>query len=327
MTEMTVLSGETMRRLAATLDMRWILRRAMVAVSLREVVMPLRWGLELPDRRGLLGMMPGYYGPDDVAGIKVISLVPPALRDGRSSHLGLMVLYDASGLVPRALLCGATLTALRTAQASAVATDALARADAQVLAILGTGEQAEAHIAALHGVRDFSALQVWGRDPDAARRLVARVHGLYPSAVACDDVADAVRGADVLCTVTASATPILHGGSLAEGMHVNLVGSSTPEKMECDTETVRRSRFFVDYRPSAEAQAGELREALRLGVVSAGHVVGEIGEVIAGRVSGRTAPGDITVYKSLGVSAQDLSVAKALLDAAERVGEGVKVGL
>jgi ornithine cyclodeaminase len=327
MTEMTVLSGEAMRRIAATLDLRAILRRAMVAVSRREVVMPLRWGLELPDRRGLLGMMPGYYGPDDVAGIKVISLVPPALREGRSSHLGLMVLYDASGLVPRALLCGATLTALRTAQASAIATDALARADAQVLAILGTGEQAQAHIAALHGVRDFSALRVWGRDPDAARRLVERVRGLYPSADACERVEDAVRGADVLCTVTASATPVLHGASLAAGTHVNLVGSSTPDKMECDVETVRRARLFVDYRPSAEAQAGELREAVRTGTVAGDPVVGEIGEVIAGDLVGRTTPGDITVYKSLGVSAQDLSVAKALLDAAERAGEGVKVAL
>jgi len=325
--EMTVLSGEAMRRLAATLDLRSILRRAMVSVSRRDVEMPLRWALEIPDRRGLLGMMPGYYGPDDVAGIKVISLVPPALRDGRSSHLGLMVLYDARGLVPRALLCGATLTALRTAQASAVATDALARGDAKVLAVLGTGEQAEAHITALHGVRGFTELRVWGRDPAAAQRLVERVRGLYPSSVACEQVGDAVQGVDVLCTTTASATPILEGRSLGAGVHVNLVGSSTPDKMECDVETVRRSRFFVDYRPSAEAQAGELREAIRCGVVSAGHVVGEIGEVIDDRVRGRTGPEDITVYKSLGVSAQDLSVAKALLDAAGRSGEGVKVGL
>ena len=131
--------------------------------------------------------------------------------------------------------------------------------------------------------------------------------------------------AGVVCTVTASSTPIFSGASLQPGTHVNLVGSSTPDKRECDTEAVRRSRYFVDYRASAFAQAGELLTAISEGVVTEQHVVAEIGEVISGRAEGRRGAADITAYKSLGVAAQDLAVASALLAAAHLSGDGVKV--
>ena len=325
MTTLTMVSAASMQRLALKLDLPEILRSAMTAVSRGETELPLRWALRLPKSRGMLGMMPGYYGPTDAAGIKLVSLVPPSLRDGRSSHLGLMILYDANGLVPRAILCGATLTNLRTAAATALATDVLARTDAQRLAVLGTGEQADAHLSALAAVRRFDEVLIWGRQRSAARALAERHSERFRRVTVCASADEAVAGADVVCTVTASSTPIFSGASLQPGTHLNLVGSSTPDKRECDTEAVRRSRYFVDYRASAFAQAGELLTAISEGVVTEQHVVAEIGEVISGRAEGRRGAADITAYKSLGVAAQDLAVASALLAAAHLSGDGVKV--
>jgi ornithine cyclodeaminase len=320
--KLRIVPAAAMLRIASRLDLRGILREAMVAVSRGEVEMPLRWALALPQSRGMLGMMPGWYGPADAAGIKLISLVPPALREGRSSHLGLMILYDGAGLVPRALLCGATLTSLRTAAATAVATDVLARSDARVLAVLGTGEQAESHLEALAPVRDFAEVRIWGRRQPSAQALAERQAGRFADIRVCATVAAALAGADVVCAVTSSPAPVFGGESLEPGMHVNLVGSSTPDKRECDTAAVCRSRFIVDYRPSAMAQAGELLTAIREGAVTEQHIAAEIGEVIAGTAAGRTSAAEITLYKSLGVAAQDLAVAAAIVDAATAAGEG-----
>jgi ornithine cyclodeaminase len=308
-----VIDGDTIRRLAPPADLIGWMREAMIAVSVGGTVMPLRRAMELPEGRGMLGIMPGYVADAASAGVKLVSLVPPERRRG-SSHLGLMVLYDAEGLVPVALLCGVTVTALRTAAATAVATDALARPEARRLAILGAGEQAEAHLAALACVRPFDEVRVWSRGgADAfAGRMGEHLAGLR----AVPSVEAAVEGADVICTVTASKTAILPGALVPAGCHVNLVGASHASAQETDDALVARSRFFVDYRASALDQAGELLDAIARGVVREDWIAGEIGEVLAGRVPGRESRDQVTVYKSVGVAAQDVVTARRVYERA-----------
>jgi ornithine cyclodeaminase len=320
-----VIDADTIRRLAPPRDLIGWMREAMLAVSAGRTVMPLRRAMELPEGRGMLGIMPGHVADAASAGVKLVSLVPPERRRG-SSHLGLMVLYDVEGLVPVAILCGATITALRTAAATAVATDALARPDARRLTILGAGEQAEAHLEALACVRPFAEVRVWSRS--GADAFVSRVAGRFDGQIAsAPSVEAAVEGADVICTVTASKTSILPGALAPAGCHVNLVGASHASAQETDDDLVAASRFFVDYRASALDQAGELLGAISRGVVGEDWIAGEIGEVLAGRVAGRERADQLTVYKSVGVAAQDVVAARRILDRALAEGLGQVVAL
>jgi ornithine cyclodeaminase len=202
------------------------------------------------------------------------------------------------------------LTAIRTAAASVVATRALARENSRVLAVIGTGEEAVSHVEAFQAVRPFERLLVWGRNPVAAQRLADRASGVGARDVrVVSSVREALAEADVVCTVTSSPDPLLFGADVRRGTHLCLVGASIPSCREVDDACVERSRFFVDYRGSAMAQAGELLHAIREGVVTEAHIVAEIGEVLAGTSPGRRSDAEVTVYKSLGVAAQDLAAA------------------
>jgi ornithine cyclodeaminase len=325
-TPLRIIDGGTVRRLAPPEQLIEWMRDAMRSTSRRAVELPLRRGMVLPGGLGVIGMMPGYVGDETAsAGVKLVSLVPPARRRG-SSHLGLMVLYDADGLVPQAILCGATVTALRTAAVSALATSVLARPDARVLAILGAGEQAAAHIPALMAVRPFSKIVIWARRPEQAEALVATLR--VPAEIAlAPNVQQAVASADVICTVTSAKEPILQGEWLAPGTHVNLVGSSSADAREPDDALVQRSRFFVDYMPSTLDQAGEFLHAKAAGLVDDTHIVAELGAVLDGAANGRRDPGEITVYKSLGIAAQDVVTARQVYRAACAEGSGVTASI
>lgn len=253
------------------------------------------------------------------AGVKLVSLVPPERRRG-SSHLGLMILYDATGLVPEAILCGATLTALRTAAATALATDILARPDARRLAILGAGEQAEAHVGALRHVRPFERIILWARRREQADSLAQRLGG---GIIVADTIADATLGADVVCAVTAARQPFLTAAHISPGTHVNLVGSSSADASEAAGDLVARGRYFVDFIPSALDQAGELLEAMRTHSLDRDHIAGEVGAILSGQTRGRRSPDEITIYKSLGVAAQDIVTARNILLTARAAGRGI----
>lgn len=304
-TSLRVIDAGTIKRLAPPAKLIGWMRAAMQLVSARDVELPLRRGMVLPGGAGVIGMMPGFVGGEiAAAGVKLVSLVPPDRRKG-SSHLGLMILYDADGLLPKAILCGSTVTAIRTAAVTAVATDALARTDARRLLILGAGEQAEAHIDALRLVRPFDDIRIWARRPERAESLAQKMGVSVAS-----DLSSAARIADVICTTTAAKEPVLFGADVKPGTHVNLVGSSSVDAREADDELVAKSRFIVDYRASTLDQAGEFLHAMKAGVVDENHIVGEIGEVLSGKIAARPSATDITVYKSLGVAAQDIVTAQ-----------------
>ena len=217
--------------------------------------------------------------------------------------------------------------AIRTAAASALATDLLARPDSHHLAILGTGEQARRHIEAMAAVRPISQIRIWGRNARNAEALAATLRNADMPAIVAATVAEAVADADIVCTTTAAATPILHGQHVRPGTHVNLVGSAIPTTAEADTALVAMSQFYGDYRAATLAQAGEFRNAIAAGLITADHLIGEIGELILGRIPCRQDDTAITLYKSLGVTAQDLTAADAILEAARADGMGHEINL
>lgn len=303
------------------------MRRAMRATSRRDCVLPLRQFMPVPGRPGKLGLMPGYIGGDgECFGVKIVSKFERAPGDPHGSHVGAVMLFDAATGLPLGLLEGGTLTAIRTASTTALATDVLARADATRLLIVGTGEEAWYHARALAEVRALREIVVWGRNEAHAERLVRRLAATElphaPKVVAATDLPRALADADIACTVTSAKEPFVCGAWLPAGLHLNLVGSAIPTTAEVDVEAVRRSRFFVDYLDAALAQAGELRNAIAAGVVTEAHVEGEIGAVLNGVVAGRRTSTEITIYKSLGVTTQDLAAGLRVLREAEAAGIG-----
>jgi len=248
------------------------------------------------------------------------------LPEGVRSHEGVIVLFDGERATPVCLLPAADVTVIRTAAASAVATHALARADSARLTVLGTGEQAEAHVLAIRRVRPIQSVVIWGRTPDKARSLAARLtHEIGQPVTTASDVRAAVARADIICTVTAAAEPILAGEWVAPGTHINAVGSSRAGPAEIDNDLVVRARFFADHRESVLKQGAELIRAREAGLVGDSHLLAEIGEVLAGGAKGRLAPDDVTLYKSLGNIVQDLASASYLYELAERENIGARV--
>jgi ornithine cyclodeaminase len=298
-------------------------RSAMRQVSSGDTLLPLRQFLAIPDAPGKMAVMPGYIAHPPRFGLKTVSKFTNAAH----SHVGTVQLYDATNGQLLAIIEGGTLTAIRTAAASALATDLLARPDSHHLAILGTGEQARRHIEAMAAVRPISQIRIWGRNARNAEALAATLRNADMPAIVAATVAEAVADADIICTTTAAATPILHGQHVRPGTHVNLVGSAIPTTAEADTALVAMSQFYGDYRAATLAQAGEFRNAIAAGLITADHLIGEIGELILGRIPGRQDDTAITLYKSLGVTAQDLTAADAILEAARAHGMGQEINL
>jgi ornithine cyclodeaminase len=303
-----------------------LMRRAMSLVATQQAIQPIRQAVFHPDKRGLMSMMPGYIADPDRLGIKVISVFPGNFGTGIGSHQGVVLLFETKTGSPVALLDGREITAIRTAAATAVGTDVLARPDVRTLAIFGYGEQAHTHLDAVPRVRQFERVVVWGRDPAKTRRFCedASRHQAIP-VTPVESAEEAARAADVVCTTTAAAEPVFRAAWLRPGQHLNVVGSSVPTTSEIDVDTVARSRFYVDFKDSALALAGDFRRAKEAGLVTDDHIVGSIGDVLTGKVAGRRSADEITLFKSLGMVAEDLVSADYILREAERCGVGALV--
>lgn len=289
-----------------------IVREAMIAFSTGETRQLLRSIIPLAEGR-MFGIMPGALGERSAFGAKVISVFPENFAKGRQSHQGLVVLFEPENGAPVCVVHAGEVTAIRTAAASAVATDALARPQARTLALLGYGEQAATHARAISKVRPLEAITVWGRSVERAQAFAAAMAdelGLPVEAVA--DVQGAVAQADIICTVSAAKEPILKGEWVRPGTHVNLVGSSYAGPVEVDNELVVRSRFIADSREGVLAQGAEFLAAKAAGLIDDSHLVAEIGQVLAGQIEGRQSADQVTAYKSLGHVVQDLASAWAL---------------
>jgi|SRR5580704_11520282 ornithine cyclodeaminase/alanine dehydrogenase-like protein (mu-crystallin family) len=289
-----------------------IVRDAMIALSRGETKQLLRSYIPLSDGR-IFGVMPGALGAHAPFGAKLISVFRDNAAQGKQSHQGLVLLFDPESGAPVCVVHGGEITAIRTAAASAVATDALALPGAHRLTILGTGEQALTHLRAVAKVRKLSNAVIWGRSEEKAHGFAAKHQGEFGFPIsAVTSVEKAAMNADIICTVTASREPILKGAWLRPGTHVNIVGSSYRGPTEVDNDLVVRSRFIADSREGILRQGAEFLHAKEAGLIGDDHIVAEIGEVLAGKIEGRRSPDEITVYKSIGHIVQDLASAWAL---------------
>jgi ornithine cyclodeaminase/alanine dehydrogenase-like protein (mu-crystallin family) len=289
-----------------------LVRNAMIALSKGETKQLLRSIIPLSDGR-FFGIMPGAMGAHATFGAKLISVFNQNFDRGVPSHQGVVVLFDPESGAPVCAADGSAITAIRTAAASAVATEALARADARKLALLGYGEQAGTHARALRRVCEIDSITVWGRSPERAKAFAGQMQSelslpVHPAKSAREAVADA----DIICTLTSAREPIVKGEWVKPGTHVNLVGSSYAVPVEVDNELVVRSRFIADSREGVLQQGGEFLRAKAAALIGDEHVVGEIGQVLSGEIQGRRSPDEVTVYKSLGHVVQDLASAWAL---------------
>ena len=286
-----------------------LMRDAMQALSSGEVAQHLRSFLPVGDA-GTFAIMPAVT-PEGF-GAKLVSVSTD--DEGRRRHQGLVVLFDAVTGAPVFVGDAEEITRIRTAAASAAATDALARPDAEVMTILGTGVQAQAHLCALSTVRPIRHIRIWGRSKDKAVALAAIANLSHDITVtAHDTVAETCSGADIISTVTASREAVLATAHVDAGCHINLVGSSGPATTEAANDLVARALFVGDHRDHVLAHGGEFIRAREAGLIDDTHFAAEIGEVYAGQHPGRTSGDQVTIYKSLGHATQDLAAAVWLM--------------
>jgi ornithine cyclodeaminase len=315
---MKVIDAETVRRRLTYAACIPLVRAAMIAFSTGQTRQLLRSVIPLADGH-MFGIMPGALAADGVFGAKLVSVWPENFAAGKPSHQGVVVLFDPVTGAPTCVADAGAVTAIRTAAASAVATDALARPDATRLTVLGYGEQAEGHVRAIAEIRLITDVRVWGRDAGRAADFARRVGAETGLRIApARSVEAAVDGADIVCTCTNAADPILLGRWLEPGVHINLVGSSIAGPSEVDEDLVAMSRFIVDSRAGVLAQGAEFLRARAAGRIDDDHIAAEIGEVLAGSIPGRERKPQITAYKSLGHIVQDLAATAYLAGAIDR---------
>ncbi len=273
------------------------------SLARRELHQPLRFLTRPPDAESLMGFMPAHRsGEGSVWSLKEIVIAPGNPGRGLDAHQGAVLLHDGETGELRALLNASPITEIRTAAVSAVATRALARPDAGIVAILGAGVQARSHAEAMRAVLGDAEIRTWSRGD-----------GGTPE--------DVLRGADVVCTCTSAREPILRREWLAAGTHVNAVGSSIPATRELDTETMAAASLFVDRRESTLNESGDLL----LAGLGEEHIRAELGEVLTGAHPGRQAEDELTVFKSLGLAVEDLAAAELIVRKAREQGAGTEV--
>lgn len=322
-----VIGRQQVRELLPMSECIEVMQHALEATARGQTLQMLRAIMDLPGTDGAcLGFMPGYMADPECFGVKVTAVFPGNFGTEFQSHQGTVTIFERQYGRPLAIVHGGEITGIRTAAASAVATRALARSDAKVLAILGYGEQAHMHLASMQLVRKLERVIIWGRSPERAREFAEQQGGHFGIRIeVAPSVAAAVAEADIVCTTTASTEPILAGSSIPPGCHLNVVGSSVAKFREIDSEALRRARLYVDQKAMTVTAGGEYLVAMREGVIDESHILGEIGEVLVGRCAGRLSAEDITMYKSLGMPVEDIASAMHVYRKAQRMGVGVVV--
>ena len=298
---MLFLSEERVRHLLRPEELVPALERALVDYSRGQITQPLRMIVPVTEHAGWFALMPAVYG--EVMGAKLVTVFPANANRGLHTHLATILLFRAGTGEPIAVMDGRWITAWRTAAVSALATRELAKRDARVLAILGSGIQARTHFEALKWVRQFDEIRVWSRTPEHAARFAADIGARAMEAER------AVRGADVIVTATNASEPVLYGGWLKDGAHVNGIGAIGPRAREIDDEAMKDAAIVVECRHAASQESGDI-------IQSGARVYAELGELLAGD---KTKPSSrITIYKSLGIAVEDIAAARLVYEKAAR---------
>ena len=326
---MLVLGREDVRALLDLDDLIDALGLAMVDLSTGRASVPDRIGALVPEREGRLMAMPGYVPSQGALVSKLVSLFPRNAGTGIPTHQAVIAVFDAQTGSPAALLDGTEITAVRTGACSALSARLLAREDASVLAVVGTGVQARSHARALVRVRPIRELRIAGRDPAKAHALAAELgRELDVRARGTDSYEEAMTGADVVCATTHTVEPVVRRAWLSPGAHVTSVGYN-PAGRELDDETIAGALVCVESRRAVLAPiptgSNDIIEPIQSGVITEEHIHAELGELLGGTRPGRSSPEQITLYKSVGVAVQDAAAAALVLAAAKERGTGREV--
>ena len=324
--KLRVLDTDALRRSLPMAETIEAMKRAFAAYSSGVATVPQRLGLAVPPDDGVFLVKPALL-PGDGLGAKLISVFPGNAAKGRRVISGLMILFDPTTGEPTGLCDGGFLTAWRTGAASGAATDLLARADATVGAVIGCGVQGRTQALAIDTVRSLDEIRVFDLNPAGVEGFVEemapRLSARLVTAASADD---AVAGAHVVCTATPAVEPVIHGEALADGAHLNGVGSFTPAMCEVDGDAIARARIVVDSRQAARAEAGELIRAMNDGITDPDDWT-ELGEIVNGDRPGRSALSELSFFKSVGLAVQDVAAAALAFVNAARLGLGDEIDL
>ena len=327
---MLILTADDLRKAVPMEQAMESVASAFAQLSAGQADVPLRPHVAVPPEDGLLLVMPAYLAGSGALGVKLLTLFP---HNAERHHLptinALVLLFDTSNGLPLALMDGGWLTALRTGAASGVATRLLARQDARVLALFGAGAQALSQAWAVCVARPIERIWLVNRTRASAERLAEALRAFgapIPGDVrVAASAREALGDADVVCCATASPTPLFDDADLRSGTHINGTGAYLPTMQEVPAATVARARIVVDQRGAAWAEAGDLVMPREQGLIDEGHIAGELGEVVAGRIAGRSDAAQITFFKSVGNAVQDVAVAQLAAGRARALGLGVEV--
>lgn len=320
------LTADDIRRALPMSDAVELMKKAYVLISSRAADIPERSRLREERVPTQVAIMPVRLHDLSGIGVKIIGYNPENRAGGQRSIDALMVVVDPKTGHVRAIIDGTELTSIRTGAGIGAATDILARKDASLLALFGSGVQASTALEAICSVRPLSEVRIYSPTRSHANRLAEHATGNGWTAakiIVADSPAQAINGATIVCTATDSSTPVFDGRQLAEGVHISALGSYSPAMQELDRRTILRARVFVDHKEHSLLEAGEFVGLLEDGSIDPTWIIGEIGEVIVGRVSGRTSNEETTLFKSVGNAVQDIVAAQAVLDRAIEDDQGV----
>lgn len=324
---MRVLSGKDLKDLLTMPDCIAAMRKAFTALAEGEVTVPLRTAIDMEKENGGVLMMPVYSASISRVGVKTVMINRDNPGKGLPFIHATVMLFDSITGEPIALVDGEVITAMRTGAVSGLATELMAREDARVAAIIGTGAQGETQLEGVCAVREIERAYVFDLERDRAELFASRMAERLGIEVVAAKSRKVLAEADVICTCTSSPVPVFADSEIARGTHINGVGSYRPDMAEISPETLRRAKIVVDQRHGCLAEAGDLLQPIRGGLFTADHIRGDLGELVTGRIDCRTSTEDITVFKSVGIAAQDLLTVDLALALALQAGVGQEVCL
>lgn len=318
-----IISGNVIRQSVDMTEAIDAVKEAYIQLSQGEAVLPQRIQLPVKKQKAISLFMPAYLSKSDSLGVKIVSVFPENSRFDLPTIHALVAILDAKTGRPQAILDGAYLTALRTGAASGVATDLLARKGARSVAIFGAGIQGRTQLEAVCAVRPIEKVWVYDRDPEKSQAYVEELGGKersFPSDLfIAQSPAHAAQEADIICTATTSFDPVFDDADLKPGVHINGVGSYTPEMQEIPSQTVIRAKIIVDSLSACLEEAGDLITPLNEGLLKKKNIYGEIGQVASGQICGRESDDELTFFKSVGLAIQDVAVAELALRKAQEL--------
>jgi ornithine cyclodeaminase len=304
-----LLNEDDVKALLPMKDLVSAMESALSRFSRGEVLQPVRTVLTVGPTRAYFGLMPAFIPEPASLGAKLVTVFNQNHARGLPSHLATILLLDPDTGSLLALLDGRYITESRTAAVSAVSARLLAAKGADTLAIIGSGVQARSHLEAFASVLPLRDVRIWSPNADHRHRFAKEMSGHGVAVRAAGSPADAVRGAGLIVLATSSASPVIEDGWVQAGAHVVSVGACRPDQREMDPAMVARARLFVDSRAAALVESGDIVQGIRDGRFTEAHLRGELGEVAMGRVTGRTSPADVTIFKSLGMAVEDVVAA------------------